>query len=163
MVGSVGTPHFPTSCQSAPKTQNTSLFLLEKRRYSRGSFVPSDFTGASKATSGAQKTQVILGWGAVWPSVCPLMVTNGSHNQLVVIILPKNMQISEPRWAFREHMAPKSSLQSSFCSKTCKHQLFPWKACTLRTLCFGWRVGFVHSKSNRIRGNRPTGMEHDIP
>ena len=40
------------------------------------------------------KKQVILGWGAVWPSVCPLMVTNGSQDQLVVIILFKNMQTS---------------------------------------------------------------------
>ena len=57
-----------------------------------------------------KKPQLILGWGAVWLSVCPLMVTNGSHNQRVVIILHKNMQISEPRLAFREHMAPKTSL-----------------------------------------------------
>ena len=46
------------------------------------------------------KTPLILGWGAVWPSVCPLMVTNGSQYQLVVISLAKNMQISEPRCAF---------------------------------------------------------------
>ena len=30
--------------------------------------------------------------------------------------------------------------------KTCKSQLLPWKACTMCTLCYGWRVGFVHSK-----------------
>ena len=35
------------------------------------------------------KTQVVIGWGAVWPSVCPPIVTNGSHDQLVVIILHK--------------------------------------------------------------------------
>ena len=44
-----------------------------------------------------KKTQVILGWGAFWHSVCPLMVTNGSNNQLAVVTLPKNMQISEHR------------------------------------------------------------------
>ena len=30
------------------------------------------------------------------------------------------------------------------------------------TLCYGWRVGFVHSKCNRIRVNRLTGIESDF-
>ena len=30
------------------------------------------------------------------------------------------------------------------------------------TLCYGWRVGFVHSKCNRIRVNRLTGIESDL-
>ena len=61
----------------------------EKRRYGRGPFGTLDFPGASKATSGVQKTQVILGWGAIWPSLGSLMRTNGSQDQLVVIILHK--------------------------------------------------------------------------
>ena len=30
--------------------------------------------------------------------------------------------------------------------KTCKSQLLPWRACTMCTLCYGRRVGFVHSE-----------------
>ena len=47
----------------------------EKPRYGRGAFVRSNLTWASKPTSGAQITQVILGWGAIWPSLGPLVAT----------------------------------------------------------------------------------------
>ena len=40
-----------------------------------------------------KKTLVILGWGAAWPSVCPLMVAHVSQYQLVVIVLFKIMQM----------------------------------------------------------------------
>ena len=53
-----------------------------------------DFPGASKPTSGAQKTFVIRGWGAMWPSLGRLMRTKGSQDQFVVITLFKNMRTS---------------------------------------------------------------------
>ena len=73
--------------QWRPETPNTSLFPGEN-----GGTV--DFPGASKPTSGAQKTRVFIEWGAIWSSLGPLMRTKGTQDQFGVIILLKNMRTS---------------------------------------------------------------------
>ena len=50
-----------------------------------------DLTWSSWHTWCAQKTPVIFGWGAVWPSLGPLTRSNDSQDQLVVTMLFKSL------------------------------------------------------------------------
>ena len=63
-----------------------------------------DLTWSSWHTWCAQKTPVIFGRGAIWPSLGPLTGSNDSQDQLVVTMLFKNLH---PRAVCGHHSGQK--------------------------------------------------------